>query len=123
MATAKKTRPVPDMGTLVPAMGIVPWREEKLEAIHKSVLLMLEHVHRLVTQKETLCELYMGEKQKAAVSLSLKINSLLKRQVGLIFLDDADLVDDVPAMMGLPGVQVFVAQVVANQKQVEVFSA
>lgn len=66
MATAKKTRPVPDMGTLVPAMGIVPWREEKLEAIHKSVLLMLEHVHRLVTQKETLCELYMGEKQKAA---------------------------------------------------------
>jgi hypothetical protein len=70
--TLKGAHPTPKR---VQESGIVEWREEKLEAIHKSILLMLDHVHRLVTQKEELCTLYLNKKAEAQ-SLRLELDNL-----------------------------------------------
>lgn len=44
-----------------PEMGVIPYEESKLDAIHSTVKLLLEHTTRLVTQKERVVELYTKE--------------------------------------------------------------
>lgn len=56
-----------------------------------------------------------GERMKADIALSLKLNSLLKRPVGTIFVDNADLADDLSYLRESP-VQFFFAEVCAEME-------
>jgi hypothetical protein len=57
-------------------MGIVPWQEEKLAAIHKSVLLLLKHTRRLVNQKDHVVQLLLAaQADKAAILQDVAILS------------------------------------------------
>lgn len=56
-----------------------------------------------------------GQRMKADVLVGLKIGSLMKPPVQMVFLDNADLVDEVPFP---DGIQWFAAKVVPNQDQV-----
>lgn len=64
-----------------------------------------------------------GQRMLAGIHLSQKLNELLRaktgRSVGAIFVDDKDLLDHFPDVLGMPGVQVFVAQV-TNAERLEV---
>ena len=55
-------------------MGIVPWQEEKLAAIHKSVLLLLKHTRRLVNQKDHVVQLLLAaQADKAGILQDIAI--------------------------------------------------
>jgi hypothetical protein len=65
-----------------------------------------------------------GQRYTADIHLSLKLDSLLRRPVGALFLDDADLLDDIPGLIaGIETHQLFIAHVDLKLDHVEVTSA
>jgi hypothetical protein len=57
-------------------MGTIPYEEGKLDAIHRTVKLLLEHTTRLVEQKERVVMLYT--KQQFEISAIMQENDALK---------------------------------------------